>query len=456
MNTMTLLVSQLQAPSGLWTPLINWLHGGIGNFGWTILILSIIVKLVVSPLEFFVKLTTKKQNLIQQKCAPQVAKLQKKFGKDQQNLRIQTNALYKREGLNMGTGCIIMLVNMVITLAVFISFFNALNANSAYQAIKQYETLSTIAENSNIELLNGRTVYFDEEETEENIEEGEQTEIVLKENVINSQEDALAFVNLYNKSFKIFQLDAKGKEVNLTGDEKTLDYYKAVYQQNQDLINEINEVTAKVVVNEWNNIKASWLWVDNIWIRDAIVSPFPSYNDFIKVASTGKYASYIAELTKDKKTDDNTVSYEATFKEKYESLATLIQGHTERKNNGYFILAIIVALLSFASQYLAEYHSKKIKNKKAQAVAKQSDASMQQSMKLMKFILPIIMVAFVIRSSASFGIYILASNIISIVIGEISTFFIDKITRKQQLEVEEFLEKEANRQIKKGKLQEIN
>ena len=64
------------------------------------------------------------------------------------------------------------------------------------------------------------------------------------------------------------------------------------------------------------------------------------------------------------------------------------------------------------------------------------------------------MVIFVLRSTASFGIYILASNIITIIIGQISNIFINKITRKQQEEVEASLEKQAKKLIKQGKLQE--
>lgn len=72
----------------------------------------------------------------------------------------------------------------------------------------------------------------------------------------------------------------------------------------------------------------------------------------------------------------------------------------------------------------------------------------------MKIVMPIIMLTFVLTSSASFGIYILASNIASIAIGEIISLIINKLTKKKQAEVEEYLEKEANRLIKKGKLQE--
>ena len=51
MNISTLILSQLEKPSGLWSVLINWFHGGIGNFGWTVFLVTILVKLIVSPLE---------------------------------------------------------------------------------------------------------------------------------------------------------------------------------------------------------------------------------------------------------------------------------------------------------------------------------------------------------------------------------------------------------------------
>ena len=61
----TNLILGVNSPGGLWSILINWMHSGIGNFGWTILLVTLLVKLVVSPLDFWVKLNTKKQNLIQ-------------------------------------------------------------------------------------------------------------------------------------------------------------------------------------------------------------------------------------------------------------------------------------------------------------------------------------------------------------------------------------------------------
>ena len=75
------------------------------------------------------------------------------------------------------------------------------------------------------------------------------------------------------------------------------------------------------------------------------------------------------------------------------------------------------------------------------------------AMKVMKFMLPVLMITFVLTSSASFGIYMLASNISSIVFGELVSLIVNAMTKKKQLEVEEALEKEADRLIRKGKLQ---
>ena len=75
-------------------------------------------------------------------------------------------------------------------------------------------------------------------------------------------------------------------------------------------------------------------------------------------------------------------------------------------------------------------------------------------MKVMKIVLPIVMVIFTLTASASFGLYILASNIATMAFGELTTLLIDVLTKKKRLEVEESLEKEANRLIKKGQFKE--
>ena len=447
MNIITLLASQLQKPGGLWSSLINWFQGGIGNFGWTILLVTVFVKIIVSPLEFATKLSSKKQTLIQQKCAPQLAKIKKKFGKDQNAVRVQQNALYKREGLNMGTGCIVMLISMIVSMTIFFSFYGSLNKNSAYQAINQFEILSNTYTSKNQSLVVDK-----------------KSEIVGY--TITNEEDAKKFIEDFNIGFKLTKLidDDKASEIKLK--QELVDYYTSLYSSNKDLVEDITELSTDEMLKKWKEIKSSWLWIDNIWVSDAIIYPFPAYKNFIDIAKSGGYSTYINTLSKEivgeNSSDDEQTPipenedvsiYKSTFNEYYDTVSIIINTQGGKSKNGFFILPILAALVTFLSQVVTE-RSTRLKNKKASMLTQNTDVAMSSSMKVMKFILPIIMVTFVLRSSASFGIYIVTSNIVAMATSSISTLIINKITHKQQLEVEEYLEKEANRLIKKGKLQE--
>ena len=116
-------------------------------------------------------------------------------------------------------------------------------------------------------------------------------------------------------------------------------------------------------------------------------------------------------------------------------------------------MPILAGLVTFLAQYIAELHTK-LKNKKANTLAQTAGSQANTTMKMMKFIMPVVMIIFTLSASASFGLYILSSNISSILLGELTTIGIDKITKKQRLQVEEELEKEANRLIRKGKIKE--
>lgn len=426
----TNLILGVNSPGGLWSILINWMHSGIGNFGWTILLVTLLVKLVVSPLDFWVKLNTKKQNLIQQKCAPQVAKINKKFGKDQQKVRIQTNELYKREGLNMGSGCLIMVLNMAISLTLFFTFYSSLRSNSAYQAISQYETLEQVYVNKTHQEL-----YANKEKFDGTIYE-----------ITDDASSSDTFISDYNIALKCHEkiTDGKEDEINLdeiagTTEHQNLEYYKKLYNDFNELVETVTNTASKEVVNKWNEIKSSWLWVDNIWVNDATIYPFPTYDNLVSFAKNGGYTDYV----------QNNIDHE-----QYNVISAIVNTKAGRTKNGYFILAILAGLVTYLSQYIAELNNR-LKNKKAKELANATmDGSMQVSMKIMKFAMPVVMIVFVLQSSASFGIYILASNIASIGFGQISNLIVNKITHKKQVEVEEALEKEANRLIKKGKLQE--
>lgn len=435
MNIISLLAS-VEAPGGLWSILINTFHGTIGNFGWTIFILTLTVKLVISPLDFWTKLNSKKQSLVQQKCAPQIAKIQKKFGANQEAVRTQTNALYKREGLNMGVGCLVTLINLVLTLVIFFTFYGSLRTNSAYQAINQYEILETTFND---------TVYSELISKNDEITEFDITDNSSAEEFLIAWNRGYTLATSENTDGEnggnVEQTENTDQE---TGSEEyplTDEEYIEIYNKYNSLIDEVRNSASSAVLSKWDEIKSDWLWIENIWVSDAPRSPFLTYDGLVSIARNGgdEYSNYVAENI-----DENN----------FTTISNLINSQGGRENNGYFILAVLAGGITFLSQFLVEAHNK-LKNKKAKQLATESmAASMNSSMKIMKYIMPVIMILFVLQSSASFGIYIVASNISSIAYGEISNLIINRITRKQQKEVEEVLEKEANRLIKKGKLQE--
>ena len=47
----------LAAGSAVWKPIINlldWMNNGIGNFGWTVVVFSIMLRLILLPLDIWV------------------------------------------------------------------------------------------------------------------------------------------------------------------------------------------------------------------------------------------------------------------------------------------------------------------------------------------------------------------------------------------------------------------
>ena len=103
-------------------PVFDFLRNYIGSFGIIILILVILVKLVISPLTYKSYVSMAKMRLIK----PQVDELNKKYPKKEDAMKKQQAAmeLYKKAGINPMGGCIPMLIQLPILIAMF-RFFPA-------------------------------------------------------------------------------------------------------------------------------------------------------------------------------------------------------------------------------------------------------------------------------------------------------------------------------------------
>jgi len=97
----------------------------IGAYGVAIIILTIIIRLALAPLQQFQLVTQRKTMVEQRKLAPQVAELRKKYKKDPQKLNTEMMALYREHGVNpLGgmVGCLPLIVQIPILTALYYVF----------------------------------------------------------------------------------------------------------------------------------------------------------------------------------------------------------------------------------------------------------------------------------------------------------------------------------------------
>ena len=97
----------------------------VGAYGVAIIILTIIIRLILAPLQQFQLVTQRRTMVEQRKLAPQVAELRKKHKKDPQKLNAEMMKLYQEHGVNpLGglIGCLPLIVQIPILTALYYVF----------------------------------------------------------------------------------------------------------------------------------------------------------------------------------------------------------------------------------------------------------------------------------------------------------------------------------------------
>ena len=94
---------------------LQFLYGIVHNYGWAIIIFSIMIKVVLYPLTRKSFQSMRKMQELQ----PKMAALKEKYKKDPQKLNEETMKLYKQHGVNPMGGCLPMLLQMPVLFALF-------------------------------------------------------------------------------------------------------------------------------------------------------------------------------------------------------------------------------------------------------------------------------------------------------------------------------------------------
>jgi len=97
----------------------------IGAYGLAIVVLTIAIRLILSPLQQFQLVTQRKSMLEQRKLAPEVGELRKKYKKEPQKLQAEMTKLYAEHGINPFAGlvgCLPLVVQLPILTALYYVF----------------------------------------------------------------------------------------------------------------------------------------------------------------------------------------------------------------------------------------------------------------------------------------------------------------------------------------------
>lgn len=370
---MDYLISNLLAtmPTGMWEKIIVAFTGAIGNFVLAIILLTICIKVVMLPLEFFNRKMTSDMTAKQQKMQPMIDDIKRRYP-DQQVQNQKISEVYKKNNLNPMGSCLVMIVYMVLTLVIFITLLNGLNAMVAYKVQYQYEQLNIAYVSEYVE-----------------------NEYSLDINQIISDNEAI---------------EGEGKK---TVYEIVSPYIAEIQTKDETVKN----TASKAVEEKYKEVKESFLWIDNVWLPE---TPYTK-----SVLDFNSYAN-LARLVEDQKNDGQ-------LKQDYEIVMKSLED--EAKPNGYFVLVIITAGISFLNQFLMSRANKKRQKEEQQRQLQYNKKATQQQPqtgKMSMIILPLIMTVFTLFYNSMFALYLITSQLMGIATSPLINWIIKKIQKKKQ------------------------
>ncbi len=134
--------------------MLNFIHGVLGNWGWSIIALTFIVKMVLFPLSAKSYRSMAKMKIL----APEMQRLKEEHGEDRMKLSQEMMALYRREQVNPMSGCLPMLLQMPIFLALYWVLMESVELRHA-PWMGWIQDLSSMDPYFILPLLQGATMY---------------------------------------------------------------------------------------------------------------------------------------------------------------------------------------------------------------------------------------------------------------------------------------------------------
>jgi YidC/Oxa1 family membrane protein insertase len=107
--------------------LLKWLHGLLGNWGWAIIAMTILIKSAFYPLNHASARSMAKMKVV----APKMKALQEQYANDKQQLQVKMMELYRQEKINPLGGCLPIVVQIPVFIALYWVLLSAVELRHA-------------------------------------------------------------------------------------------------------------------------------------------------------------------------------------------------------------------------------------------------------------------------------------------------------------------------------------
>jgi YidC/Oxa1 family membrane protein insertase len=111
--------------------LLQWVHERVGNWGWSIVVLTIVINLVMAPFRHYSIVNGIKMA----KLGPEMRQIQDRYRKvplmdpRRQQMQEEVAALYARHGMNMGSQMLVGCLPLLLTMPFLFAFYRVLTVS---------------------------------------------------------------------------------------------------------------------------------------------------------------------------------------------------------------------------------------------------------------------------------------------------------------------------------------
>lgn len=120
---------------------MRWIFQLVGSYGWSIILFSLLAKLLTLPLTF----KQKRDMMATQALQPKIQKIQKTYGKDKQRMNEELQNLYDQEGVSPMSGC----GSTLIIFPIMIGLYGVISQPLTYFMQLTSDEIAKIAERLN-------------------------------------------------------------------------------------------------------------------------------------------------------------------------------------------------------------------------------------------------------------------------------------------------------------------